>query len=593
MTNEMDNFELSVDDIVGMVQEEIERQNNLAALDLSTNTTQGLTANTLQFPVPSVDNIIAPNFLVYVNSLITLAETKSHVRREWPKPLDRFPFNLEINKWFQKVVLKFLAVLFRDQRTINLLLVQTLRESLNLNQRLADHIVDLQSQINGIYQSLHGIGDHVNTMAPRLDGVVHQTHLQEERLNALTQLSEALSQQMQHQRESLLEPIQSLTRHSVATDEHLRVLARHSEATDQSLQVLTRHSETTDQSLQALTRHAEATDQHIQTFAHHAETTGEHLRSLTTQVDSVHGELQAVSEQGVAKAQKIDSLTSEMKMMGDRLQSLSDQHERNDSYLKSDLAQQKRLITLFLEQAQQQFPDLTQPRSDSVFKPENYHTLDAFYIALEDEFRGRREEIKDRLRVYLPYLDSAALNIRDSLVLDLGCGRGEWLDLLRESGYTARGIDLNQIALEQCRAKNLDVLEADALTHLRSLPTASVAAVTAFHLVEHLPFEVLVDLLDEIVRVLQPQGLIIFETPNPENTSVGSCTFYLDPTHQRPLPSLMMEFLTKNRGFTKVKLLKLNPAAPLYRVPDDSELANRFNEYFYGPMDYAVIGVKP
>ncbi len=566
MTSEMDNFELSVDDIVGMIQEEIERQNNLASLDLPIHNPQNLSTNTTQFPVASVDNVIDPNFLVYVNSLITLAETKSHVRREWPKPLNRFPFNLEVNKWFQKVILKFLAVLFRDQRTINLLLVQTLRESLNLNQRLADQIVGLQSQINGIYQSLHGIGDHVNSMAPTLDGVAHQTHLQEERLNALTHLLETLTQQMQnHQHESLMEPIQALTL----------------------------HSEATDQSLQALTRHAEATDQHIQTFAHHSETTGEHLRSLATQVDVVHGQLQALSNQGAAKDQKLDSLTVDIKTMGDRLQTLSDQHERNDSYVKSDLAQQKRLITLFLEQAQQQFPDLTQPRSDSVFKTENYHALDAFYIALEDEFRGKREEIKDRLKVYLPYLDSAALNIRDSLILDLGCGRGEWLDLLRESGYTARGIDLNQIALEQCRAKNLDVLEADALTHLRSLPTASVAAVTAFHLVEHLPFAILVELLDEIVRVLQPQGLIIFETPNPDNVSVGSCTFYLDPTHQRPLPGLMMEFLTRNRGFTKVKLLKLNSAASDYRVPDTSELANRFNECFYGPMDYAVIGVKP
>ena len=572
MTNEMDNFELSVDDIVGMIQEEIERQNNLAALALPDNSSQ--------FPIPSADDVIDPNFLVYVNSLITLAETKSHVRREWPKPLDRFPFNLEVNKWFQKVILKFLAVLFRDQRTINLLLVQTLRESLNLNQRLADQIVSLQSQINGVYQSLHGISDHISTMAPQLDGVAHQTHLQEERLNALTQLSEALNLKMQnHQHDSLTEPIQALTRHAEATDQHLHALARHSEATDEHLQ--------------ALTRHAEATDQHVQSFAHHAETTDEHLRSLTTQVESVHEQLQTLSAQDVVKEQKINSVTSEMKMMGDRLQSLSDQHERNDSYLKSDLAQQKRLITLFLEQAQQQFPELTQPRSDSAFKPENYHALDAFYIALEDEFRGRREEIKDRLRVYLPYLDSATLNIRDSLILDLGCGRGEWLDLLRESGYTAQGIDLNQIALEQCRAKNLDVLEADALRHLRGLPTASIAAVTAFHLVEHLPFEVLVELLDEIVRVLQPQGLMIFETPNPENAAVGSCTFYLDPTHKRPLPSLMMEFLTKNRGFTKVKLLKLNPAAPAYKVPDDSELANRFNEYFYGPMDYAVIGVKP
>ncbi|HEY2961262.1 MAG TPA: methyltransferase domain-containing protein [Pyrinomonadaceae bacterium] len=211
--------------------------------------------------------------------------------------------------------------------------------------------------------------------------------------------------------------------------------------------------------------------------------------------------------------------------------------------------------------------------------------LEALYVALEDRFRGTREEIKERFREYLPYLMGQAP------VIDLGCGRGEWLELLTENGIEARGVDSNGLQVEQCRARGLDVTEQDLFVYLQSMPDESAGAITGFHIIEHLSFNALMALLNEVMRVLRRGGVAIFETPNPENIVVGSNYFYLDPTHRHPLPTELMEFLFKNRGFEEVKVLPLHPWES-GRVEGEGQLAERFNGYFYGPMDYAIVGRK-
>jgi len=188
-------------------------------------------------------------------------------------------------------------------------------------------------------------------------------------------------------------------------------------------------------------------------------------------------------------------------------------------------------------------------------------------------------------------IEEAKVGTPESLILDIGCGRGEWLWLLREAGYTATGIDTNRVMLEECRARGLEVIEANVLAYLRTLPDASVGAVTGFHIIEHLPFPVLLKLLNETMRVLKSNGLAIFETPNPQNILVGSNNFYTDPTHLNPLPSLLTKFILENAGFVQVEVKNLNPYKDAFKV-SGSELAERFNDYFYGPQDYAVIGHK-
>ncbi len=129
------------------------------------------------------------------------------------------------------------------------------------------------------------------------------------------------------------------------------------------------------------------------------------------------------------------------------------------------------------------------------------------------------------------------------------------------------------------------------MAYLREVADSSLCALTGFHIVEHLPLETLLRLLDEAVRVVAPGGLVVFETPNPENVLVGSCNFYFDPTHRNPLPAPVMQFLLESRGLSRVEIIRLNPsdAEP---VAGDTDLVRRFNQYFYGPMDYAVVGWK-
>jgi O-antigen chain-terminating methyltransferase len=258
--------------------------------------------------------------------------------------------------------------------------------------------------------------------------------------------------------------------------------------------------------------------------------------------------------------------------------------------LTGQLAVQEERLTRLLASIETAPATSLDARQLESFMSEREHLLDAFYASFDEHFRGTREEIKERLRAYLPFVEKAAA--RDALIVDVGCGRGEWLELLREHGLNAQGVDLNGVLVDQCRADGLDVVQEDLIEFLGRLPDSSVSVVTGFHVVEHLTIEDLLSLLNQIMRVLSPGGLVILETPNPRNVLVGTCNFYFDPTHRNPLPSEVLKFLVKSKGFEKDELLLLNPSDEM-PVEGDSELVTRFNQYFYGPMDYGIIAWKP
>jgi O-antigen chain-terminating methyltransferase len=116
--------------------------------------------------------------------------------------------------------------------------------------------------------------------------------------------------------------------------------------------------------------------------------------------------------------------------------------------------------------------------------------------------------------------------------------------------------------------------------------------VTAFHFVEHVPFEMLIRIVDEIRRTLKPGGLLFLETPNPENLIVGGCNFHTDPTHRNPIPSETLKFIVESRGLHALEILKLRPRDEA-KLAGDDELIKRFNEYFYSAPDYGIVARKP
>jgi len=224
--------------------------------------------------------------------------------------------------------------------------------------------------------------------------------------------------------------------------------------------------------------------------------------------------------------------------------------------------------------------------------------LNAQYVSFEDAFRGEREDIKTRAAHYLETLAAAGIEKGSGVVLDLGCGRGEWLEVLTEAGYHCRGVDLNNVMLGDSLARGFDVVEADVVDYLRSLEDNSLAAITSMHLVEHLPHNILIRLLDEAIRVLRPGGVLILETPNPENVTVGACFFYLDPTHRNPIPPALLQWIVQERGFMSPVIERLSEhrgvaaIAPVSADMPGAVQINQMIEWFTASPDYAVIARK-
>jgi O-antigen chain-terminating methyltransferase len=261
--------------------------------------------------------------------------------------------------------------------------------------------------------------------------------------------------------------------------------------------------------------------------------------------------------------------------------------------LRTSISLQERRLDSLLQDARRRLPAPLDSDQLEAMAAEAPHVWDATYLHFEDGFRGSREDIKQRVSEYLPKLRAAGAGTPDRPILDLGCGRGELLEVLRADGLTGSGVDMNRAAVEQCREHGLSVELRDAFEVLSKLADGSLGGVTALHVVEHLPFSLVLKLLDEAVRVLQPGGIAILETPNPKNVLVGSANFYIDPTHRNPVHPETLKHLMEARGFVRNETLMLHPCPPQMRIPDaDSELARRFNEYFYGPQDYAVVGYR-
>ena len=295
--------------------------------------------------------------------------------------------------------------------------------------------------------------------------------------------------------------------------------------------------------------------------------------ALEAQMNRHAGEQTEVQQRQAAELQGLRAqLEQQIDELVDRLQKF-----------RMDIAHQETRLANFLDHSSVA-PDELQRVSG-----ERDHLLDSMYFSLEDTLRGTPEQVKETVQVYLPVLRDAAITTD---ILDVGCGRGEWLEVLRDNGFQARGIDTNRIVLQRCRELSLDVVESEALTYLGSLPDGSLNAVTAFHFAEHLPLDTLVRFLDESGRTLKPGGLLILETPNPENLLVGSCNFYLDPTHKNPIPIPTLKLLVEARGFRCQEVMKLHPVGSA-KIEVKDQLTSHLNHFLYGPMNYAVVARKP
>jgi O-antigen chain-terminating methyltransferase len=212
-----------------------------------------------------------------------------------------------------------------------------------------------------------------------------------------------------------------------------------------------------------------------------------------------------------------------------------------------------------------------------------------FYRRFEDRYRGSRELILERLRGYTPYLKVLKRRHgKAAQALDLGCGRGEWLEVLGEVGLEGRGVDLDAGMLSACEERGFNAEYGDAIAALRSCEEGSLALVSGFHIAEHLEFDVLRELIAEAYRALAKGGMLILETPNPENLRVTAVDFYMDPTHQNPLPPRLLAFAVEFYGFDPCHILRLQEPG----IAHDAPFPSASEIYNCASPDFAVLAGK-
>ena len=219
--------------------------------------------------------------------------------------------------------------------------------------------------------------------------------------------------------------------------------------------------------------------------------------------------------------------------------------------------------------------------------------MDSFYHRLENKYRGTVSDIRNRLRIYMPEVEGAVIRTGGKPVMDIGCGRGEWLELLNDADITAIGIDTNPVQIGEVQEKGLDARHGDARSALTEAEDNSLACITAHHLIEHLPFEEVLWITREAMRVLAPGGLLLFETPNVRNILVGATSFHNDPTHRHPMTDPVLNVLFETVGFHPIETRHLHPheklAEFMAKPGFDPELAN----LMFGAQDLAILGHKP
>ncbi len=215
------------------------------------------------------------------------------------------------------------------------------------------------------------------------------------------------------------------------------------------------------------------------------------------------------------------------------------------------------------------------------------HLPPGVYSLFEERFRGSPEEVADKQRFYLPLLDSIP-----GPVLDVGCGRGEFLVLLRERGIAASGVEINPIAVATCHKLNLKVEQVDGLAALAKRPEKSLGAVVAFQVVEHWSPETIFAFLRESRRALAPSGAIVIETINTDSFS-SLRAFFLDPSHVRPVPPEALRFLAEAAGFVEARIEYRAPLDESDQLEELSSNDAKLNRLLFGPQDYALVAYTP
>lgn len=321
------------------------------------------------------------------------------------------------------------------------------------------------------------------------------------------------------------------------------------------------------------------------------------------------------------RVKQLENLSMRIEHMGDmpgRVENLEENIRNNnvlikkhESALTGDFEQQKKSLENFSvafsnlksEIKQLQLVERCEKKEDNVDKHEGMTTavsesdpyLSIDYFDFENRFRGSREHVKKVQEIYLPYFKNC------TNVLDLGCGRGEFVELLIENGIGVKGVDLYSPYVEYCKLQNLPVEQGDALAYLKG--QERVDGIFLGQVVEHLSTAQTIELCRIAYDKLEVGGYLIMETPNPTSLAIYTESFYMDPSHNRPIHPKTLQYITEKQGFSQVQVLFTESSRLPYDIPQIAEhgegrahefdlAMERVADLLFGSQDYAIIAKK-
>ena len=523
--------------------------------------------------------------------------------------LDQLLQNARSKTRVSSIIPKFLRGLFRKQGAYNTSVLESLgvlaQSSVELNKRVREIALCLE-RFNGWLLALNQHREADATWMTAATPAISMIAAQE---NELRRLEAELGAQIDANGVKTTQALEQVNLvHSATTDLQQQVALAHTTADDLQQQIALTHTTADDLQLQM-----DRAGEHLRNLQAQADATGGHLGQLEAhwdaqfkqgnrdaQIDHALAHLKDLQGQADRLGVHINNLqgfvdqqTAKADTVQHSLEQLSERQANDAIFVKGELSEQQSLLQQVLGTDQRgKGPAGKRSPVDDDRDKKHARALDSFYLSFENRFRGSRAEIKKRVTFYLPFLASAHAGEKGRPILDLGCGRGEWLELLRENKLDARGVDLNSAMIAQCKERHLEVIHRDAIDYMRSLRANSQGGVTGFHIIEHLPFETLMDFFREARRILKPGGVAIFESPNCKNLVVGAANFNIDPTHRNPVFPETAEFMLQSHGFERVRIEYLTPVADVKFDARTKELAI-VKDLLYGPQDFGIIAYKP
>jgi 2-polyprenyl-3-methyl-5-hydroxy-6-metoxy-1,4-benzoquinol methylase len=490
-----------------------------------------------------------------------------------------------------------------------------------VNTRVATRLGEKLAALNHQAQMHEGFltseGQAMQAVQAQLAAFEQRMRLREDMLTAHAEAMQAVQAQLaafeqrMRLREDMLtahaEAMQAVQAQLTAFEQRMRqrddMLTAHAEAMQAVQAQLTAHAEAMQAGQAQLTAFEQRMRQRDDMLTAHAEAMQAVQAQLTAHAEAIQAGQAQLTAFEQRMRQRDDMLTAHAEAMqehlDERIENLDQQQKIGLQSMRERVSKAERKLRRVLyvltddQKAGERLKIERQAMPSQALEP-NFD-----YFGFEEKFRGSAEDIKARQRAYVEYFQG------QNDILDIGCGRGEFLELLREAGIKVKGVDLDLDMVLYCREKGLNVIQEDGFAYLDSLPDEALGGVFAAQVIEHLESKQIIELVKLCQRKLRPGGILILETLNPKCLMIFAESFYMDFSHIKPIHPEAMKFLLESTGFLNIELKFSAPVEPSKRLlafPDLEAFGTtlktfnhsleQLNELLYGFQDYAVIGRK-